>query len=71
MTTTQIQSPSMEDCQFKVSYDDFVMIWMGAGVGYFLIGYLFAQCCYQYFPRLRPPEQNVLIAREIIIPEET
>ena len=55
----------MEECFFKVTYDDFVMIWMGAGAGYFLIGYLITYCGYQYCPRLRPQEQDVLIAREV------
>jgi len=55
----------MEECFFKVSYDDFIIIWMGAGVGYFLIGYLIASCGYQCLPRLRPQEQDVLIAREV------
>jgi hypothetical protein len=69
MTTTQIQSPTVEDCQFKISYNDFVMIWMGAGVGYFMIGYLFANCLDKW--RNPQPQQPLLIAREIIIPEET
>ena len=40
------------------------MIWMGAGIGYFLIGYYLAQIIGQYCPRLRR-EQDVLIAREV------
>ncbi len=55
----------MEECQFMISYDDFVWIWMGAGVGYFVIGYLIAHCFYTHCPRLRPPERDVLIAREV------
>ena len=53
----------MEECFFKVSYDDFVMIWMGAGVGYFIIGYLIANACYTL--KRRNDNGEVLIAREV------
>lgn len=51
------------ECFFKVSYDDFVMIWMGAGVGYFIIGYLIAQGLYKW--RKGRTNEEILIAREV------
>jgi hypothetical protein len=51
----------MEECFFKISYGDWVMITMGAGVGYFLIGYLVAKALNEY----RNNQEDILIAREI------
>ena len=33
----------MEECFFIIAYGDWVMITMGAGDGYFMIGYFVAQ----------------------------
>ena len=52
-----------EECFFKVSYDDFVMIWMGAGVGYFVIGYLLANCIHNW--RKDISNEEILVAREV------
>ena len=51
----------MPDCQFLIGYDDFVMIWIGAGVGYFVIGYYLANCIHKW--RNPPPEP--LIAQRV------
>ena len=29
----------MENCEYKIKYSDFAVIFLGAGVGWFLIGY--------------------------------
>ena len=34
----------MEECEFKLNFVDFTTLMMGAGVGYFIVGYLISSC---------------------------
>ena len=55
----------MEDCEFTLNTDDFMTLMMGAGVGYFLIGYLISSCCC-YYRNLNIDNEEVLVAREVV-----
>ena len=38
----------MEECKLYLDVDDFSILMMGAGVGYFLIGYFVSTCIFKY-----------------------
>ena len=54
----------MTDCiTLEGSIDEFMIVMMGAGVGYFLIGYILSHCITNFCHRRNPEE--VLIAERI------
>jgi hypothetical protein len=53
-----------EECSFRISYSDFMIIMMGCGVGYFFTGYLITNIVHYVHKRRNP--QEVLIADHVV-----
>ena len=51
------------ECYFKIPYGDFIIISTGAGVGWFIIGYLITNVIYKY--KIRNTQEDVLIAQRV------
>ena len=50
------------DC-VSVDIDSYLLLWLGAGIGYFVMGYYIGGYC---FPRQRQDNNNIIIAENII-----
>ena len=51
------------ECYFKLPYGDFIILSTGAGVGWFIIGYLITNVIYKYQTRNNP--QEILVAQRV------
>jgi hypothetical protein len=54
----------MEDCEYILDYGNYATLMMGAGVGYFLIGYIITACLCQYRSQNIETEE-ILVARRV------
>jgi hypothetical protein len=56
---------SLEECYVIESGNDFMIIMMGCGIGYFLMGYLITLCCFQYREKQQEQTLQVLLANQV------
>ena len=54
----------MEDCTVNINYHDFVIIFIGSGVGYFVLGYLLTSCLYKL--KAQRNQDLPILARQVL-----
>lgn len=58
--------PSYEGpCVIQITIFDFFLLWIGAGIGYFMIGHCGANLCYRPRPPSNQQPNQVILARTI------
>ncbi len=55
----------MENCEYTIKYNDFAIIFIGAGVGWFLIGYFCMKALTQIKNNNNNNNQEILFAQNI------